>query len=162
MTYPYLNNPYQPPYYQPPMPDQLAQLRQNQFQSPQMQPTQQMPTQQPASNPIIWVQGEAAARSYMVAAGNTVMLMDSDANTFYLKSADGSGVPQPLRIFDYTERAAAPKTPVPVQRAPEDEYVTRTEFDALQNKIDAFLSTPANSTNSRRKKEEPNNGEPTV
>lgn len=147
MGYPYFSNPYQQPYYQPPVPDQLAQLRQNQFQPPQIQPPQQMPTQQSAPNPI--------------------MLMDSDANTFYLKSADGSGVPQPLRIFDCTERTVAPKTPVPVQSTPESEYVTRTEFnasqekiDALQDKIDAFLSASAN--NSKRNKEESNDGESTV
>lgn len=162
MGYPYFSNPYQQPYYQPPVPDQLAQLRQNQFQPPQMQPPQQIPAQQSAPNPIIWVQGEAAARSYMVAAGNTVMLMDSDANTFYLKSADGSGVPQPLRIFDYTERTAAPKTSVPVQSTPDAEYVTRQEFNALEEKIDNFLSASANNSNSKRKKEEANDVEPTV
>lgn len=40
----------------------------------------------------------------MVAAGNTVLLMDSENQTFYLKSADPSGMPLPLRIFDYKER----------------------------------------------------------
>ena len=60
--------------------------------------------QQPQDNGIIWVQGEAAARAYMVAPGRSVMLLDADSNTFYIKSADTSGMPQPLRIFDYTER----------------------------------------------------------
>ena len=32
------------------------------------------------------------------------MLMDSESNTFYIKSSDNSGMPMPLRIFDYTER----------------------------------------------------------
>lgn len=80
---------------------------------------------QPQNNPIIWVQGEPAARAYMVAAGNTVLLMDSEKSSFYLKSTDGSGMPQPLRIFDYTERGAQP--------APE--YVTRAEFMELKEKI---------------------------
>ena len=30
--------------------------------------------------------------------------MDSESNTFYIKSSDNSGMPMPLRIFDYTER----------------------------------------------------------
>lgn len=136
--------PYQQPYFQPPMPDQLAQLRQGQYQQP-------MPPQGQQNSPIIWVQGEAAARSYMVAAGNTVMLMDSDANTFYLKSADNSGVPQPLRVFDYTERTSAPKT---ASADPEVEYVTRPEFDALAARLDALAAAPTPEKKAAQKKED--------
>lgn len=116
-------------YYPAAAQDQLAQLRQGQYQQP---------AQQPSGNGMIWVQGESAARSFMVAPGNTVMLMDSDANTFYLKSADASGVPQPLRIFDYTERTAAPKTASAAPQAAD--YVTRSEFDALAARIDAMTA----------------------
>lgn len=140
--------PYQQPYFQPPMPDQLAQLRQGQYQQPQAAPQAQQ------NNPIIWVQGEAAARSYMVAPGNTVMLMDSDANTFYLKSADNSGVPQPLRVFDYTERTAAPKTAPAAPQATGVEYVTRTEFDALAARLDALAAAPAPEKKAAQKKED--------
>lgn len=123
------------------MPDQLAQLRQGQYQQPQSAPQAQQ------NNPIIWVQGEAAARSYMVAPGNTVMLMDSDANTFYLKSADNSGVPQPLRVFDYTERTAAPQ-------ATGVEYVTREEFNALAARLDALPVPSAADKKAEQKKGE--------
>ena len=117
MNYPYYG--YQ--YYQPPMQDQLGQLKQVQPQN---------------SSPIIWVQGEAAARAYMVAAGNSVLLMDSDESVFYLKSTDSSGMPQPMRIFDYTERTqpGAIKT-----AAPADNFVTREEFDALAQRLNAFI-----------------------
>lgn len=162
MGYPYFSNPYQQPYYQPPVPDQLAQLRQNQFQRPQMQPPQQMPTQQSAPNPIIWVQGEEGAKAYMVAAGNSVLLMDSENSAFYIKSTDVSGVPLPLRTFDYTERTATPRTSTTVQNIPASEYVTRIEFNALEEKIDNFLSASTNNSNSKKKKEESNDGEPTV
>lgn len=141
----------QPTYYQPPMPDQLAQLRQGQYQPMQ---TQTVPQGQ-QNSPIIWVQGESAARSYMVAAGNTVMLMDSDANTFYLKSADGSGVPQPLRIFDYTERTAAPKTATVVPQTPGVEYVTRNEFNALSARLDALTEKDRPA---KKQKEDAENG----
>ena len=63
------------------MPDQLAQLRQN-YQQPQQ------------SAPIIWVQGEEGAKAYMVAAGNSVLLMDSESSVFYIKSTDASGMPR--------------------------------------------------------------------
>lgn len=41
-----------------------------------------------------------------MAAGNSVLLLDSESQCFYIKSTDTSGMPQPLRIFDYTERTA--------------------------------------------------------
>lgn len=109
MNYPpYYQPSYQQPY-APPMMDQLAQLR----------------AQQPAPNPMIWVQGEAAAKSYLVAAGNTVPLWDSENMCIYVKSVDASGVPS-MRILDYTERAKAAPT-----QTPTPEYVTRAEFEAF-------------------------------
>lgn len=110
---------YMPYYNQPYYQDQLSQLR----QYPQTQP----------GNSIIWVQGEAAARAYMVAAGNSVLLMDSDASVFYLKSTDASGMPQPMRIFEYVEKTE--KTPQKVSGAMAEEYVTRKEFNALLAKL---------------------------
>ena len=77
----------QMPYYnaqQTAMPDQLAQLRAAQ------QPMMQQPAQ-PSSNGLIWVQGEAGAKSYLVANGASVLLMDSEKQTFYIKSADAAG-----------------------------------------------------------------------
>lgn len=83
---------YYPPYYNNgAMPDMLTQMRQNTVQ------------QQPSSG-IVWVQGENAAKSYPVAPNTTVMLLDSESSTFYLKTSDASGMPLPLRVFDYKER----------------------------------------------------------
>ena len=108
MNYPpYYQTSYQP--YAPPMMDQLAQLR----------------SQQPAQNQMIWVQGEAAAKSYLVAAGNTVPLWDSENMCIYVKSVDASGVPS-MRILDYTERVKAAPT-----QTQTPEYVTRAEFEAF-------------------------------
>nr|DAH19595.1 MAG TPA: hypothetical protein [Caudoviricetes sp.] len=123
---------YMPGYYQmgqqmpPPMPDQLAQLRQG-----YQQPAQQQPT------PIIWVQGEEGAKAYMVAAGNSVLLMDSENSVFYIKSTDASGMPQPLRIFDYTERGKM--APQKAETA-DGRFVTREEFDALRARFDALTA----------------------
>lgn len=77
--------------------------------------------QQQTSNPIIWVQGEAGAKSYLVAPGQSVLLMDSESNVFYIKSSDPSGMPMPLRTFDYTERAK--------QETQTSDFVTRDEFE---------------------------------
>lgn len=58
------------------------------------------PTQNAQNNGIIWVQGEAGAKSYLVAPNNTVQLWDSESQTIYLKSADASGMPT-MKILDY-------------------------------------------------------------
>lgn len=62
--------------------------------------------QPPQQNGIIWVQGIQGAKGYMVAPGQTALLMDSEGSTFYMKSADQSGMPS-LRIFDFQERTQA-------------------------------------------------------
>ena len=43
-----------------------------------MYPQYQQPAQNTQQNGIIWVQGEAAAKSYLVAPGSTVQLWDSE------------------------------------------------------------------------------------
>ena len=119
---------YQPGYYGQAMPDQLAQLRQNAYQQPMMGQAAQQTQGTPS---IIWVQGEEGAKAYMVAAGNSVLLMDSENSAFYIKSTDASGMPLPLRVFDYKERTTAAKTPPQTAQQPGIEFVTRAEFDAL-------------------------------
>lgn len=125
---PYIPYGYQPGYYGHAMPDQLAQLRQNAYQQPMMGQAAQQTQGTPS---IIWVQGEEGAKAYMVAAGNSVLLMDSENSAFYIKSTDASGMPLPLRVFDYKERTTAAKTPPQTAQQPGVEFVTRAEFDAL-------------------------------
>ena len=111
----------------------------NQFQFSQpnyMQQPQQLP-QQNNSQGINWVQGETGAKSFLVAAGQSVLLMDSESSTFYIKSSDTSGMPLPLRIFDYTERTSNQQVP-PVQEHQSIDpsiYVTHEEFDKFKNEI---------------------------
>lgn len=128
MAYPQYG--YQPQSYYPPtqpIPDQLTYLRQQQMQ----------PMQQPAASPL-WVQGEAGAKAYPVAPGSSVILMDSESNVFYIKSADQSGMPT-MRTFEYRERTAAQNPPVQAAQQPQGDYVTRSEFDALRQQIYALM-----------------------
>lgn len=60
---------------------------------PQM--TQPIPQPQ-VSNSFAWVQGEASAKAYPVAPGNTILLMDSEAPVLYMKSTDLTGKPLPM------------------------------------------------------------------
>lgn len=54
---------------------------------PQMMQQQPQMTQPVNDTGILWVQGEAGAKSWAVAPGKSVMLMDSESNTFYIKSS---------------------------------------------------------------------------
>ena len=145
---------YQYPYYgaQPPMADNLAQLRMNANQMQNTVTSQPMPSQpmQQQSSQIIWVSGEAGAKSYLVAPGNTVMLLDAENSVFYLKSADASGMPLPLRIFDYKERSVMPQQvvggSVSAEQFNPDRFVTREEFDELKASI-ASQPTPKKNKN---------------
>lgn len=96
----------------------------------QMQYQQPMQAAQPAQSGIQWVQGETGAKAYNVGAGQSVLLMDSESNVFYIKSTDNSGMPLPLRTFDYTERTAqnAPTAPATAQ-IDTSLFVTRAELD---------------------------------
>ena len=146
---------YQYPYYgtQPPMPDNLAQLRMNanQMQNAVTQPSMPSQPMQQQSSQIIWVSGEAGAKSYLVAPGNTVMLLDAENSVFYLKSADASGMPLPLRIFDYKERTTAAQQAFGGSVAAEtvnlDNFVTREEFERRMESIAPQTATKKNKNN---------------
>lgn len=85
------------------MPNQQAYAYNPQpVQVPQYSQAQQS---QPQSD-IHWVQGQSGAKAYSLAPGQSALLMDSEANKFYIKSTDQSGMPQPLRVFRYTEEAS--------------------------------------------------------
>lgn len=71
---------------------------------PYQQNYQPFPQSQQPTSSLIWVQGEGGAKSYLVGAGQSVLLMDAEGSTFYIKSTDASGMPMPLRVFDYKER----------------------------------------------------------
>lgn len=145
--------PYTPGYYGQgqPMQDQLAQLRAGQYQMPQQGATQTAP----GSGGIIWVQGEAGAKSYLVAPGNSVLLMDSETQAFYLKTADASGMPS-MRTFDYRERVQQQAQAAPSSSPAE--YVTRAEFDALAARLDGLT----NKKTTKKTQEVSEDAEPAV
>ena len=99
------------------------------------QPQYRQQPQQPAANGIIWVQGMAGAKSYLLAPGQTALLMDSENPVFYIKSADQSGMPT-LRAFDYKERTTEQAAPAPAQANVDmSQYVT---WEALEKKYPAL------------------------
>ena len=104
----------------------------------QVAPINQQTVVQQNDTGILWVQGEAGAKSWAVAPGKSVMLMDSESNTFYIKSSDQSGMPMPLRIFDYTERTGQQNHAQAAQHVELDtsRFVT---WDKLDERITAKL-----------------------
>lgn len=106
---------------------------QYQYQAPQAASQPQAQT----SSSIIWVQGEAGAKSYLVAPNTTVQLWDSERQTIYLKSADASGMPS-IKTLDYTIRSEASNSPVQAVQSAEPVSVSRSDLDALQSQIDAL------------------------
>lgn len=123
----------------------------------QQMPVQQQQTQQaqqPMNNSIIWVQGEAGAKSYLVAPNTTVQLWDSESQTIYLKSADASGMPS-IKTLDYTIRDSGVNTQALSING--DEFIRKDELDALKGQIQA-LEREVNKLKPRKKEGERHNG----
>lgn len=157
MAYPYYA-PYARPmgYYNPSIPQDNQNIQNGQQfqqipiqqQMPMQQPiqqmpmVQQMPTVQP-SDDRIWVQGEAGAKAYFVAANATVVLWDTESPTLYIKSADATGKPLDMDIIDLSRRAK--NIPTMPQNSPTehkctcgDKFVLKKDFEALQSEISAL------------------------
>lgn len=97
-NYPYLM--------QPVVPQPIAQPQAQQVTPAQQTQTQPQQINVQNNSSIMWCQGLAGAQAHTVAPGQSAMLLDSEpgSNSFYIKTTDISGMPMPLRIFDYEER----------------------------------------------------------
>lgn len=114
------------------------------------QPVYQIPQTQQTNNGIIWVQGEAGAKSYLVAPNTTVQLWDSESQTIFLKSADASGMPS-MKILDYTIRdKIGSNNPVSVSDDILSGYATKEEIKAVSDQMTA-LKEKVDSLSRRRR-----------
>lgn len=87
------------------------------------------PVQQP-QNTFVWIQGEEAARNYPVAAGNTVVLIDSDKPVMYMKTVDLSGKPQQMQVrYLVTKEEYEQLQNGSNFSQNEDKYVTKEAFE---------------------------------
>ena len=98
------------------------------YNYPNFYPYQIQQPQPPQRTGVIWVQGEAGAKSYLVAPNSTVYLWDSESLTIYVKSADPSGMPS-IKVLDYKVRNTTPE-------AKTSNFVTRDELAAIQKEIE--------------------------
>lgn len=109
--------------------------------APQMQQAQ-------ASSSIIWVQGEAGAKSYLVAPNQTVQLWDSESQTIYLKSADASGMPS-IRTLDYTIREDVARSP---KIDAQNDFATKDDIEYLKGEIKSLKAKLERSAEKGRRK----------
>lgn len=145
-------------YYQPygmpnsgAVPDALNQYKaQYQMQAPMQDAFQP----QSNSGNLIWTQGEAGAKAYLVAPNSRVVLWDTESPTIYIKTADASGVPS-MRILDFKER----NVPNPTPNNTEAQFVTIEQFNELQSKFEELMAKcEASEPKVKKSKGETDNG----
>lgn len=123
---------YTPQYYPMQYMDQLTQLKYQPYQAQAAPTMQQNQTPNAGGSALLWVQGEAGAKSYLVAPGATVLLMDSEKPRFYIKTTDTSGMPA-MRTYEYTEITNQP--PQTAVNQTEYDHVTHEELENFRAEI---------------------------
>lgn len=119
---------------------------------PQAQPAAQNQPQVQAQDQlsdIKWIQGEASAKSYLVAPNRTVTLWDTESQTIYIKSADASGMPT-MKILDYTMRDSMPQARL---SEAEGAFAKQSDVDYLKEQIDALRAKFDDMDTGSKKKE---------
>ena len=86
--------------------------------------------QQPQTG-IQWVHGKSEAKAFPVPAGTSALLMDMTSEVFYIKSVDTSGMPQPLRTYEYHEVITAQ----PVETT---QFATKDDIAAINRRLDGL------------------------
>ena len=91
------------------------------------------PTRQAPQNIYAFVNGIEGAKSYIVPANQTVLLMDSEQPICYMKTSNALGQGT-LRYFKLTEvQESDVRTPI---LQPQTNYVTQDKFDELVHRIE--------------------------
>ena len=94
----------------------------------------QQPNNAPQQDERIFVSNQQAAESYLVAPNSFVRLWDSNRDVFYEKSADYTGRPMAMRVFEYKEVSATPEI------QPSD-YVSTKEFSEFKEQVNEFIKS---------------------
>lgn len=115
----------------------VPQVQQPLIQQPVMQPFNQQVPQQDSS--LIWVQGEAGAKSFLLAPNKTVSLWDSESPVIYLKSTDASGMPS-MKVLDYKIRESKGIIPPAEPLKPNTEdFVTKEELESYKEEVNKLI-----------------------
>ena len=127
---------YQPNwYYQPSQTTAVPMYQQRNwqqnYQMPQNNGYQTTNSTQQMNNSMIWVQGEAGAKSYVLPNNTTLPLWDSEAQTIYIKTVDQNGKPT-MTILDYVDRNAQD---VVSDNPVKQEYVTNDQMEKINEQF---------------------------
>mgnify|MGYP006908841064 CR=1 FL=1 len=101
------------------------------------------------------MQGVEGAKGFQVNTPNTETYLRDVENedVLYIKSTDQSGMPLPLRVFDYTERSQTHTNAPQMLSEEKSDYISRDEFDAFRDEIRAELRQPKVSATTKTSKE---------
>lgn len=113
-------------------------------------PQFQMPTPQCRQPDMIWVQGEAGMKAYMMAPNTRAILWDQDNPVIYIKTADVNGVVS-VKTLDYTERGSE-QNANPVIANTEVEFVTKQDFEAMKDGFQRQINRLGSQINNMRNK----------
>lgn len=112
-----------------------------------------------ANTSLIWVQGEAGAKSYPVAPGNRVALFDSENPVVYVKEVDIYGKPLEIKIYDLVERTSVAEKVPKEPKIDLSNYITRDEMidsiaSAVSQEVEKAISEISLKPTSSKKKKE--------
>lgn len=123
------------------------------FQPPQV-PASPQPSEVRRTNAeFIPVSSIQQVREHIVQPGQTLYFMNNNVTEFYVKTADNFGTTQ-LKAFSFAE--INPDAPA-IAAQPTEDIVTRGEFDALRDRLDAFERKLAPAYARKEKHDEPVN-----
>lgn len=149
----YTNNPYSYNYgYYPAVQAQYAQPmiypQQQVVEQPQNLNVQSGQTTNAMDSYMIWVQGEAGAKSYPVARGTTLPLFDTEEDFVYFKTVDNNGIPLPLVKKALSDPLPVVKDEKVVETPQVDlsNYVTKERYEKLEERVLELETKPTFST----------------
>ena len=86
---------------------------------------------------VVWTQGVEGAKSFNVAPGSYMILLDSDTDgVMYMKSCDMVGKPS-LEIYDYKKREPQKQEAVVAPSNPD--YVLKKDFEKFREEVKSYL-----------------------
>lgn len=102
-----------------------------------------------------WVQGINGAKAYPLAPNSRAFLFDSEKDSFYVKTTDQSGMPQPIREFEYVEVVQDQPAESQIDTS---NFVTKEELEEALGKIKSERRNNNNGKSSIRGTTEQRNG----
>lgn len=141
------NNVINNPNYNYPYTGQMNNTAYPTINQPAMQTWQPMPQQNQQQPPAIssdriWVQGENAGKSYLVAKNTEQVLWDYEKPCIYIKTVDAYGHPS-MTTLDYTIRPNEEQT----NQSNNDIEALKKEFDELKLELFEFMKQSKQQNN---------------